>query len=101
MRVIVMFDLPAETSEERSAYARFRKGLIKEGYIMMQESVYCKLVLSPLAGALAKDRIKKIKPSKGIIQAMIITEKQFADIEYILGAPQTMKVEGTDRLVIF
>ncbi len=101
MRVIVMFDLPTDTAKDRYAYARFRKELLKDGFIMMQESVYCKLVMSPLAGDLVKDRVRKIKPQKGLIQAMIITEKQYADIEYLLGGPQTEKIDGTDRLVIF
>ncbi|MBR4502611.1 MAG: CRISPR-associated endonuclease Cas2 [Clostridia bacterium] len=101
MRVIVMFDLPMETAKDRYAYARFRKDLIKEGFIMMQESVYCKLVLNPLAGDLVKEKVRKNRPPKGIIQAMIITEKQYADIEYLLGGPQTEKIDGTDRLVIF
>ena len=40
MRVICMFDLPVETEEEKRGYRGFRKSLIKEGFIMMQYSVY-------------------------------------------------------------
>lgn len=98
---MILFDLPMETSEDRSAYARFRKNLIKDGYIMMQESVYCKLVTTPLAGILAKERVRKMLPGKGIVQAMVITEKQYADIEYLLGGAQTTKIDGTEKLVIF
>ena len=32
MRVIVMFDLPVTTAEERAAYGRFRRDLIKDGF---------------------------------------------------------------------
>lgn len=46
MRVIVMFDLPVRTSENLREYNRFRKFLIKSGFLMMQESVYCKLALN-------------------------------------------------------
>ena len=46
MRILVMFDLPTETSEERRDYRKFRKNLIKNGFIMMQESVYVKLVMN-------------------------------------------------------
>ena len=46
MRILVMFDLPMETSEERRNYRKFRKNLIKNGFIMMQESVYVKLVMN-------------------------------------------------------
>ena len=43
MRIIVMFDLPTISSAERKEYAKFRKFLIKSGFLMMQESIYCKL----------------------------------------------------------
>lgn len=43
MRVFVFFDLPTATAAERREYSRFRKSLIKEGFLMMQESVYVKL----------------------------------------------------------
>lgn len=42
MRVIVMFDLPVLTAQERRDYTRFRKHLLKNGFLMMQESIYCK-----------------------------------------------------------
>ena len=40
MRVICMFDLPMDTAKEKRIYQLFRKGLIKEGFVMMQYSVY-------------------------------------------------------------
>lgn len=43
MRVIVFFDLPTETNAQRREYTRFRKKLLKSGFLMMQESVYSKL----------------------------------------------------------
>ena len=100
MRLIIMFDLPVITSDEKAAYTRFRKNLIKDGFIMMQESVYCKLVMNPLAAELAKERVNLIKPSKGIIQALIITEKQYSSIEYLVGESQTKQIDNTERLII-
>ncbi|MDY0244393.1 MAG: CRISPR-associated endonuclease Cas2, partial [Sphaerochaeta sp.] len=49
MRVIVMFDLPVLTRPQRKAYRKFRKWLIATGFIMLQESIYSKLVLNPTA----------------------------------------------------
>ena len=46
MRVILFFDLPTETLEDKREYRNFRKFLIKKGFLMMQESVYCKLALN-------------------------------------------------------
>ena len=48
MRVIVFFDLPTLTSENRREYTKFRKFLIKNGFLMMQESVYTKMALNQM-----------------------------------------------------
>ena len=56
MRVIVFFDLPVQTSAQRREYTQFRKQLVKDGFIMMQESVYCKLALNmSVAGAIMEN----------------------------------------------
>ena len=39
MRLLVLFDLPVTTTEERREYTKFRKYLIKSGFMMFQESV--------------------------------------------------------------
>ncbi|MCI9592362.1 MAG: CRISPR-associated endonuclease Cas2, partial [Lachnospiraceae bacterium] len=49
MRVLVFFDLPVVTGEQRRAYVKFRKFLVKNGFLMLQESVYCKLALNGTA----------------------------------------------------
>ena len=46
MRVLVFFDLPVQTSEDMKNYRLFRKTLLKNGFFMMQESVYCRMVLN-------------------------------------------------------
>lgn len=100
MRILIFFDLPTLTVSERRSYRKFRKMLINEGFIMMQESVYCKLVMNYNAVELCMNKIKKLSPSKGIIQSMCITEKQFADINYICGTAQSNKLNNTDRLIV-
>lgn len=99
MRLIVMFDLPVNRNELLKEYAYFRKFLIKEGFIMMQESIYCKLLLNSTNLNLLSEKIRKNKPTKGIVQLLKITEKQFADIEYLVGKQQT-KIEETDKRLI-
>ena len=49
MRMLVFFDLPTETSSDRRNYRRFRRFLVKNGFLMMQESVYCKLLVNSTA----------------------------------------------------
>lgn len=100
MRVIVFFDLPVNTAAERKAYTRFRKALIKDGFLMMQESVYCKLALHPTAAKSILESVRAIRPEKGVIQMLLITEKQFSRMELVLGEYQTNIVDSEDRLVI-
>ena len=100
MRIIVMFDLPVVTSVERQEYTKFRKFLLKSGFIMMQESVYTKLVLNGTMVNLMKNKIRKNKPQEGLVEMLVITEKQFSGIEYVSGGEQENIVDGEDRLII-
>lgn len=100
MRVFVMFDLPVETAEERRSYTRFRKFLMKNGFIMMQESIYSKLCLNTTAAKTIYDNVRKNTPKKGIVQLMVVTEKQYASIEYLTGESSSEYINNTDRLVV-
>lgn len=85
MRLLVFFDLPVENATQRKNYQIFRKHLIKEGFLMLQESVYAKLVTNDGAAGAAVMRLRKNRPSEGLIQVLKVTEKQFATMEYITG----------------
>ena len=100
MRVMIFFDLPTVTAKDRTIYSKFRKFLINEGFIMMQESVYAKLALNNSIVNSIKDKINKNKPPKGIVQLLVITEKQFSSIEYIVGNKTSNVVDDTERFVL-
>lgn len=100
MRVLVFFDLPVVTSEDRRNYARFRKFLIKSGFIMLQESVYCKLALNPVIANAIVDNVKKNKPPDGLVQLMTLTEKQYSKMECIVGESKSSVLQSDERLVI-
>lgn len=100
MRVIVMFDLPMETPAEIRAYTAFRKKLLKEGFLMLQKSVYCKLALNSGAGEAIMNSVRLNKPPCGLVQMMMITEKQFSKIEYVIGHKISNVLDTTERLVI-
>lgn len=100
MRVIVMFDLPVATYLNRKEYSKFRKYLVSQGFIMMQESIYSKLVQNQTAAEVVLENIKKNKPSNGLIQVMKITEKQYARIECIVGESTSEIINTNDRIVI-
>ena len=100
MRVLVFFDLPTETLENKREYRRFRKILIKNGFLMLQESVYCRMLITPSAGKTVIDIIKRNRPHQGIVQVMTVTEKQFAGMEYITGEHYSEVIESDERLII-
>lgn len=100
MRVIVFFDLPVLTSEERKEYRRFRKFLIKSGFMMMQESVYCKLAVNSSAAETIVNNIKRNKPKSGLVQALKVTEKQYSKMEYVVGDSKSSVIDSDQRIII-
>lgn len=100
MRVIVMFDLPTETSMERRHYRWFRKYLIDDGFVMMQESIYAKICLNMHAVKQVELNIEKNKPPKGLVQIMSVTERQFASMKLVVGELDEMYIQNDARLVV-
>ena len=99
MRLLVFFDLPMLTDKDRREYAKFHKYLVQNGFIMMQKSVYSKLVINNVTSAAVKQRIKNNLPPEGIVELLEITENQFAGIEYLVGEEQQLTIDSIDRLV--
>lgn len=100
MRVLVMFDLPMTTSAERKEYTRFRKYLIRSGFLMVQESIYCKLSPNSTLADAVVENVRKNKPEKGLVQVLRVTEKQYAKMEFIVGEGKSEVLSTDDRLVI-
>ncbi len=100
MRTIIFFDLPNIYSRDKKNYLQFRKFLINEGFIMMQESVYSKIVLNSQQAELLLERVRKKAPKKGLIQVLTITERQYSNIEYVIGESNSKIINSEDRLVV-
>lgn len=100
MRVLVFFDLPVLTSEQCRGYIQFRKFLLKSGFLMLQESVYCKLALNGTAVQSIVDNVHKNSPSEGLVQLLTVTEKQYAKMDFIIGEVKSEVLDSDERLVI-
>ncbi|MBP2621098.1 CRISPR-associated endonuclease Cas2 [Streptococcus panodentis] len=100
MRMMLMFDMPVDTAEERKAYRKFRKFLIEEGFIMHQFSIYSKLLLNHSANTAMVERLKANNPKKGNITLLTVTEKQFSRMLYLSGE-KDMSLANTDSRLIF
>lgn len=101
MRLMVFFDLPMDTSAQRREYARFRKWLVKNGYLMVQKSVYSKLAIDGRMTASLLQKLEENKPSEGLVQTLQVTEKQYANMRCIVGeASVREELSTTEGLVI-
>ena len=100
MRVLVFFDLPVVSTKDRREYTKFRKYLIKNGFMMLQESVYVKLALNTTAADIIMTNIKRNKPPLGLVQMLLITEKQFSRMEFVIGESVADVVDSDERLII-
>ncbi|GAP02517.1 CRISPR-associated endoribonuclease Cas2 [Fructobacillus pseudoficulneus] len=100
MRLIVMFDLPVETTAEQRAYRQFRKALLSEGFLMMQESIYVRVVTNQKAANLLEKRIVVHVPNNGLIQTLQVTEKQYASMHFLVGEPKKDIKNRDDKVIV-
>lgn len=84
MRIMVFFDLPVKTPEQRRDATRFRNFLLKDGYYMVQFSVYARVCQGTDSIATHKARVKANLPPQGAVRMMVITERQFSMIDVLL-----------------
>lgn len=80
MRLLVFFDLPMVTNEEKRVYRKFSKYLTSEGYIRVQYSLYSKLCINADSAKTYSKRLRQNCPVEGDIRYLIITEKQYQGI---------------------
>lgn len=100
MRIIVMFDLPTINEKDLKNYRIFRKFLIKNGFMMMQESVYSKIALNQSMATLIANKVRENKPPKGLVQIFMITEKQYSRMEILVGDISEEYITDDRRLII-
>lgn len=100
MRVIVFFDLPNITLEEKRQYRKFRTFLLKEGFMMMQESVYSKIALNQTVVGTIKSRVIKNSPNSGIVQMIAITEKQYQSMEFVVGEKNSELIDNDKEVLL-
>ncbi len=101
MWLFVFFDLPTKTKPERRAAARFRNFLLKDGYMMIQFSVYARICNGKDRVDKHMQRLQGILPEKGSIRAMQITDKQYERTKILVGTKKNNEETKTEQLVLF
>jgi CRISPR-associated protein Cas2 len=77
MWILAMFDLPVDTKQARKAYAQFRKGLLKDGFLRMQYSVYVRHCASLENLDVHAKRVQAALPDDGEVRLLMVTEAQY------------------------
>ena len=85
MRIMVFFDLPTLTKADRKRANEFRRFLIKDGYIMIQLSVYCRVCKGIDTVEKHRKRLDFHVPDKGSVRLLTVTEKQYASMVLLTG----------------
>lgn len=102
MRIIVFFDLPVVQPKDRKAYARFRKFLLQDGYTMLQYSVYTRICNGEDGVRKHMRRLREnIPPVNGAIRSIKITEKQFENMDILLGTTTAEEDLGSNKIDYF
>jgi CRISPR-associated protein Cas2 len=101
MWVFVFFDLPTETRKERHDYAIFRKRLMKDGFTMLQFSIYIRHCNSRENTVVHIKRVKLFLPPKGEVIIFTLTDKQFGMMELFRGASIADRPDTPQQLELF
>lgn len=85
MWLFVFFDLPVTTKQQRKEAAGFRKNLEKDGFFMMQFSVYTRFCASYETAAVHTKRVESFVPEHGKVSILTVTDKQYGMIRNFIG----------------
>lgn len=101
MWLFVFFDLPTNTKRERKYAQSFRKNLIKDGFTMMQYSVYIRHCASKESADVHIKRIKNFIRDYGNISILSVTDKQYGKIINYWGKKTTPMPDTPKQLELF
>ena len=101
MWVMTFFDLPTETKPQRKAYTKFRKSLLKDGFTMLQYSVYMRHTASIENMETHIRVIENNLPKQGKVSVLEITDKQFERIRHYWGVERVPAPETPQQLAMF
>jgi CRISPR-associated protein Cas2 len=101
MWLLVLFDLPTATKEERKSAARFRSFLLKDGYAMVQFSVYARICRGHDRTEKHFGRLCARLPAKGSVRALRITDRQYERMDALVGEKTEAEKKGGEQLLLF
>lgn len=101
MWLMAMFDLPVDTKPRRKAYTQFRKALLKDGFLMLQFSVYARFLPSEEAAETHRRIVRSAIPDLGEVRLMCVTDRQYERMEVFFGKKPRPAEEPPPQIMLF
>ncbi|MDO4838730.1 MAG: CRISPR-associated endonuclease Cas2 [Clostridia bacterium] len=96
--LMVIYDLPTLTSEQRRDAQKFRKKLIASGFLSLQESVYVKLLRNASGADSEVAAVQQLAPREGVVQVIPMSLQVFQNMRTLTGEGFNMKVFADDLI---
>lgn len=101
MWLMVFFDLPVQTRDQRRTATKFRQFLLRDGFFMMQFSVYARICNGQERVKKHLQRLQQNLPPQGSVRAMEITDLQFGRMKVLVGKRQRNERTKPEQLELF
>ena len=99
--MMVMFDLPVPTKNERRAATKFRKFLLDAGFDMCQLSIYMRFCAGKEQTQTYTRRVQAALPDSGNVQIVYFTDKQYENIVTFQGKMRAKLNKNPEQFILF
>jgi len=99
--LFTMFDLPVDTKEARRRYTEFRKALLRDGFSMLQFSVYARYCGSEETSEIHRKRIGAAVPDEGQVRLVSVTDRQFEKMQVFYGKTRHEPEKAPEQMAFF
>lgn len=99
--MLVTFDLPVETKQQRAAATRFRQFLLDQGFEMSQLSNYLRLVNGLEQFETYSRRIEANLPERGDVFIFQFTDRQYENIIRFSDQSRRKRRKNPEQIALF
>ena len=100
MWLMIFFDLPVGTKKQRRDATQFRNFLKKDGFLMLQFSVYARICRAEEGVDKHLNRICQYLPPVGSVRSLQITDRQYERMKHLVGRAKKSENKATEQLVL-